>query len=169
MRRILESRCEESCKTGGEETEKLSVIRDEVKDTNMKIFTMIVEMQKNIQIIRRSLPRQIERQQPVYFIDACGFHTPFHLEFIDCWEAFDAVLEIRFRDKGLRKIQRREYVLERGSDGKAIERHTPWNRCFSPGMQLTMDMLFKESNHATNTCPACGQESYEATDSGVDW
>jgi hypothetical protein len=169
FRRILESQHEESCEIRAKEAEELKNIGNEVKDTNMKIYSMIVEMQQNIQIIRNNLPPQITRQQPVHFIDACGFHAPFHLEFIDCWEAFEAVLRVRFRDKGLRKIKRREYVLERSCDKKAIGRHIPWNRCVSPGMQFTMDMLFKDFDSATNTCPSCGQESNESMDTEIDW
>jgi len=33
------------------------------------------------QIITR-IPGQVNRQQPVYFIDALGRHTLFHLEFV---------------------------------------------------------------------------------------
>jgi hypothetical protein len=29
-----------------------------------------------------TMPGQIERQQPVYLLDALGRHTPFHLEFV---------------------------------------------------------------------------------------
>ena len=46
--------------------------------TNVQIFQIVL----NIQNIITRIPGQIERQQPVYFIDALGRHTPFYLEFI---------------------------------------------------------------------------------------
>jgi hypothetical protein len=49
---------------------------------NVKIFKVVLDIQN---IITR-IPGQIERQQPVYFVDALGRHTPFHLEFITCPE-----------------------------------------------------------------------------------
>lgn len=50
--------------------------------TNVKIFNIVL----NIQTLITRLPAQVERQQPVFLIDALGRHTPFHLEFITCAE-----------------------------------------------------------------------------------
>lgn len=50
--------------------------------TNVQIFQIVLEIQN----IVTKIPGQVDRQQPVYFIDAIGRHTPFHLEFITCAE-----------------------------------------------------------------------------------
>jgi len=36
-----------------------------------------------------SIPGQIERQQPVFFVDALGKYSPFHLEFVRSAEVMD--------------------------------------------------------------------------------
>tara|TARA_R110002060_G_scaffold3785_13_gene5840 strand:- start:545 stop:715 length:171 start_codon:yes stop_codon:yes gene_type:complete len=46
--------------------------------TNVKIFQMVVKIH---QIITQ-IGGQIQRQQPVYLIDAIGRQSAFHLEFI---------------------------------------------------------------------------------------
>jgi hypothetical protein len=48
----------------------------------MKIYEMVVNMNK----IMNNMPCQIERQQPVYLLDALGRYCPFHLEFIQSYE-----------------------------------------------------------------------------------
>jgi hypothetical protein len=42
------------------------------------VFQVVLDIQN---IIKR-IPGQIDRQQPVYFIDALGKSSPFHLEFV---------------------------------------------------------------------------------------
>ena len=46
--------------------------------TNAQVFQIVL----NIQNIITRVPGQIDRQQPVYFVDALGRQTPFFLEFI---------------------------------------------------------------------------------------
>jgi len=46
--------------------------------TNTLVFQTVLGLQKII----TALPGQIERQQPVYFIDALSKQAPFHLEFV---------------------------------------------------------------------------------------
>jgi hypothetical protein len=45
---------------------------------NIQIFRIVL----NLQNIIKRIPGQVERQQPVYFVDALGRHMPFHLEFV---------------------------------------------------------------------------------------
>jgi hypothetical protein len=51
---------------------------NENSQTNVQIFEVVL----NLQNIVTRIPGQVERQQPVYLIDAVGRHQPFHLEFI---------------------------------------------------------------------------------------
>jgi hypothetical protein len=48
------------------------------RHTNVQVFQIVL----NIQEIISRIPGQVDRQQPVYLIDALGRHSPFHLEFI---------------------------------------------------------------------------------------
>ena len=50
--------------------------------TNIQIFQMMC----TIQAIVTQIPGQINRQQPVYMVDALGKETPFHLEFVQSAE-----------------------------------------------------------------------------------
>lgn len=55
-----------------------------------------------------SLPSRLERSLidgPFIPEDALGRTAPVHLQFVTCWDAFDAVLEIRFRNlQGHKKV-----------------------------------------------------------------
>jgi hypothetical protein len=82
-------------------TEELQSIMLKVLNTNMKIYQMALDMQK----LQFQLSPQVDRQQPVYFEDAHGRIAPFHIEFINSFEAFQAVMEVRFRHlPGLKKV-----------------------------------------------------------------
>jgi hypothetical protein len=84
------------------QTEELQSIMLKVLETNMKIYEMVLDMQK----FQFQLPPQVVRQQPVYFEDAHGRVAPFHIEFINSFDAFQAVMEVRFRHlPGLKKVQ----------------------------------------------------------------
>lgn len=82
----------------------LGNVMKEIRETSLQTYLMILKMQT-------TLPPQVERQQPVHFLDACGVHAPFHLEFINCWEAFLAVLKVRFERRSLRVVEKKRYVL----------------------------------------------------------
>jgi hypothetical protein len=44
--------------------------------------------------------------------DAIGRIAPVHLQFVTSWDAFNAVLEIRFRDlQGFKKVKDKQYGL----------------------------------------------------------
>jgi hypothetical protein len=68
---------------GAEDVLHQEIMMNVVK-TNMKVYSMIMEMQKMMVM----LPPQIDRQQPVYFEDAHGRIAPFFTEFISSREVF---------------------------------------------------------------------------------
>lgn len=134
----------------------------EVMQLNLKIYHTITEMQR--------IPPQVLCQQPVTFIDACGYQSPIHLEFINSWEAFEAVLKCRFEGKGIHKIERREYILEIAYSKKVINRHKSWDACIKPGETLYMDMLFKVYDRTEiSICPGCRYDSKAPLEQEVDW
>ena len=153
---------EEQRLSNEEKLKEMTQVMTETKETKVRIFQMVMKLQND-------LPAQINRQQPIHFIDACGFHAPFHLEFINSLDAFEAVLKVRFEDKGLRKILRREYALERGGKKMVISQKMRWDRCILPGTTLYMDMLFKVPYETINSCPTCNVETTNSTKQEIDW
>jgi hypothetical protein len=141
---------------------EFSRIVNEVRQTNLEIYRMVLQMQT-------ALPLQVQRQQPVYFLDACGFHAPFHLEFINSWEAFVAVLGIRFKHRGLRVIEKKQYVLEDANQQRVIDMARPFETCFFPGQQVNMDACFDEKTGTRTSCPVCQHIETAALDEAIDW
>jgi hypothetical protein len=46
----------------------------------------------------------------VIFLDALSGVAPIHLDWIDSWDAFLAVLEVRFKSLGHSKVKRRKFA-----------------------------------------------------------
>ncbi len=130
--------------------------------TNLQIYDIILNMQAN-------LPQQMERQQPVSFLDACGRLSLVHLEFITSAEAFLAVLKIRFQDAGLRKIEKGQFALEETRSKRRIDLRRPWHTCFLPGQKIDMSMIFSRLESAKVTCPGCQHEATSQTTEDVEW
>lgn len=113
-----------------EQNEDLRDIILKILKANVQIFDMVLNMQAN-------LPQQVERQQPVLFLDAFNRLSPVHLEFITSAEAFVAVLKVRFQDAGLRKIERGQYSLEEACSNRKIDLQRPWHTCFLQAKKST--------------------------------
>lgn len=130
-----------------------------VLDSNMKIYTRTLEMQN---LMQSQLPPQIERQQPVYFEDAHGRISPFHIEFINSFEAFQSVLEVRFQYvPGFRKVKQIEYIVQDSRLKKPLDlRNNAWERMFLPGRKFNMSMVFRNMpTDVSTSCPSCYTEN----------
>jgi hypothetical protein len=149
---------------------ELQSIMTKVLETNMKVYQIVLDMQKAIQT---QLPLQIDRQQPVYFEDAHGRLAPFHVEFINSLEAFQAVMEVRFRHvPGLKKFLRREYLLQEPGRKRKLNLQAPWELLFLPGRRVVMSMIFQTPQTSTSSCPGCQTENDVSTNdlhSDVQW
>jgi hypothetical protein len=122
------------------------------------------------------LPSHLERGligEPFILEDAIGRQAPVHFQFVTSWDAFDAVLEIRFRNlQGHRKIVEKQYGLQHGATGKEIERSKAWQRAFLPGQRVEMSMVFhREEPVSTDrnsvTCPGCHASASNPTDADI--
>jgi hypothetical protein len=119
------------------------------------------------------LPIRLERgliEEPVILEDAIGRIAPVHLQFVTSWDAFDAVLEIRFRGmQGHRKIIQRQYELQDRVSGKDIEKSRSWDRAFLPGQRVEMSMLFHsdEPANAHTACPGCHTSAQSSADAEI--
>ena len=113
-----------------EQNEDLRDIVLKILKANVQIFDMVLNMQAN-------LPQQVERQQPVLFLDAFNRLSPVHLEFITSAEAFVAVPKVRFQDAGLRKIERGQYSLKEACSNRKIDLQRPWHTRFLQAKKST--------------------------------
>ncbi|KAF4627334.1 hypothetical protein G7Y89_g10823 [Cudoniella acicularis] len=150
---------------------KLSEIAETASITRQKSyidnFKDIIVL--NIQNIITKIPAQVERQQPVYLIDALGKFSPFHLEFIRSAEALTAVLQSNVNKAGQarKKIQKGEFVIQNSVTGRDINIFDDWQSCFYPGQRVEMSLVFQQRWQTGNSCPGCGYECAGSTDSDV--
>lgn len=160
LRRIISS---DEQRGESQKLTQLNEIIKEVCETSLETYRTVLKMQK-------SLPMQVEDQKPVYFTDACAFAARIDLTWINSWEAFLAVLGVRFKQRGLQIVEKKQYVLEDASSKIVIDSRKSFESCFFPGRQVNMDALFNAKEHSTNCCPVCryGEPSAVA-DQPVDW
>jgi hypothetical protein len=112
--------------------------------------------------LQSALPSRLERGligDPVILEDPIGRIASVHLQFIDSWDAFHSVLEVRFRNMpGHRKLKQRRYALQVGGTGRDVELSRPWQNAFLPGQRIEMSFIF-EDRSGGNTCPGCQNPS----------
>jgi hypothetical protein len=99
---------------------------------NKSLETHILEIKAAVKI-QNEVPPQILLQRPVVLNDALGRIAPFHLEFISSVEALLAVLKIRFKNVGLKKISLLEFELRERRQQKQIILQAPWETVFMVG------------------------------------
>jgi hypothetical protein len=91
---------------------------------NKTLEVHLVEV-KTMLMVQQELPSQIPLRRPVILIDAFEERMlPFHLDFIDSFEALSAVLLIRFKSKGddaIYRIQQQLFVLYEHSRQSQID------------------------------------------------
>ena len=58
-------------------------------------------------------------------------------------QAFVAVLKIRFKDLGLRKVEKGEFLLEDTRRKKFLDLSEPWAKTIRPGQHIGMSMIFR--------------------------
>jgi hypothetical protein len=150
-------------KPSDEDRSELRNIVTEVRETSLEIYRMVLKMQS-------SLPAKVEDQKPVYFVDACGFQARIDLTWINSWEAFFAVLGVRFKQRGLKIVDRKQFVLEDAQSNRLVDSTRPFESCFMPGRKITMDACFDEKEQTGNCCPSCRyQEPDTEADQAIDW
>lgn len=114
-------------------------------------------------------------EDPFILEDAIGRVALVHLRFINSWQAFDTVMEIRFTGKqGLPKIQRREYILEENATGLKIDRSMDFSDCFLPEQKIVMSLVFRKESAfpvapLVTPCPRCQAPPANLVDSNILW
>jgi hypothetical protein len=141
--------------------------------TNFRVFQMIYD----IQLFITRIPGQVQRQQPVYFIDAFNRESPFHLEFVRSAEALLAVLKVNFEQAGCDSdmIDKREFVIEESGTHNVVDITQNWDTCFYPGQRVAMSMVFRGMSDKSWTlgskpsCPRCGSSSNGSMAEEISW
>lgn len=137
---------------------ELQHLVQKVLESNMRIFNTVIQIQQ----LQASLPPQVDRQQPILFEDAHERLTPFHVEFINSFAAFQAVLEVRFSQvPGLKKVRGLEYAMQDTASKKALDLSRPWESIFRPGRKVVMSMLFQQVESTISSCPGCLRENLQ--------
>lgn len=138
----------------------LKRLLDDVVAGNRAIYSEILQLRSCVAAFDSHLPPLIS-EQPFVFEDACGHVAPIHLTYITTWEAFQAVLEISFKDRpGLGKIRRKEYSLQEEATGREISQSTDIRLAILPGQKIVQDILFgdgrkKSTSPSSVICPYC--------------
>ncbi|KAH8819392.1 hypothetical protein F5884DRAFT_10370 [Xylogone sp. PMI_703] len=145
----------------------------ELKIMMSKIFRTNIATYEAVVAIQRVLPSNLERtmfREPFILEDAIGRISPVHMDFINSWEAFDAILRLRFENvQGYKKVQNNEYILQEHATRREIARTRPWNLAFLPGQRVDMSLIFtKKAEEAEATpstsCPNCHAVSHQSQD-----
>jgi hypothetical protein len=147
----------------------------ELKGYMHRIIAMNIATYHAVISIQSALPGRLERgliEEPFILEDAIGRIAPVHLQFVTSWDAFNAVLQIRFREmQGFEKVKQKQYGLQDKASKRDIEDSRPWQRAFLPGQRIEMSFLFdtreNENNANAAVCPGCQTPSTEPTDAEV--
>jgi hypothetical protein len=153
----------------------------EMKTMMFKIFRTNIAIYDTVLAIQRTLPSHLERtfiEEPFILNDAIGRVSPVHMQFISSWDAFDAVLQWRFKNvQGYKKVQNKDYVFHDQISKREISRKRPWDGAFRPGQKVTMSLVFfrkrgrseKQKTEVSTSCPNCQNVSENSQDMEVEW
>ena len=154
--------------------------------TNIKVFQIVL----NIQKIITNIPAQIERQQPVWLVDATGRSSPFHLEFVrsaKVWrdhtakivdkqltspvQALVAVLALNFEYLGpaADMVRDGDFVIQEEGTCIDIDLSQTWESCFFPGRRVNMSMIFARSKNTDMDCPKCKAVIKGESGRDIEW
>ena len=126
---------------------------------NRRSFSAILSLQTSVGAL---LAQLVLVGQSCVLEDALGRRTPFELQFINSWEAFQAILEVRFRNaRGHSRVRCQQYVLQDAKTRSDIDFFRPWDTALVPGQTYNMHIMFYSLSprHAVVTeCPRCEAE-----------
>lgn len=142
--------------------------------TTLRTLVMVnnaqqAEILRTVKVIQNSVPPQVLLQQPFVFTDALNRRAPVHLEWINSWDAFIAVLKVRFRDAGSKKIDNREFALSCSRLNRDITWNQSWESAFLPGREYGMSMVFQQATSDTTLCVSCRQPCDDVPDQDTTW
>jgi hypothetical protein len=152
----------------------LSSLGSDLRQYMGNVFTINVATFRMVSELRTALPSHLERtliQEPFLLEDALGRISPVHSQFINSWEAFDAVIQIRFQNQqGYSKILKKEFILQERETRRDISRTEPWESTILPGQKIDMSMVFTHTHNPYQMyCPACLHVCEKFSKAGTQW
>jgi hypothetical protein len=141
-----------------------------------RIILINISTYRAVMAVQRTLSSGLERslvQEPFILEDAIGRISPVHMQFINSWKAFHAVLSRRFEHlQGYNKVQRGEYILQEHTTRREISRSQRWEAAFLPGQRIDKSLIFNSKNQDSSvgtSCPSCKTNSDYSQDLEVLW
>ena len=147
----------------------------EMKEMMVRIININLATYNTVLSIQRVISGGLQRSlnhEPFILEDAIGRMSPVHMQFINSWDALDAVLELRFRKiQGYAKVKRLEYTFQEHSTKRVISRTRNWEGAFIPGQRIDMSLIFdfKDPSAVRTTCPSCKMASQDSRDTETEW
>ena len=83
-----------------------------------------------------------------------------------------ALLKVEFKDVGLRKIEKGQFLIEDSNTHRKIDLSKPWKLCFRPGQRVNMSMIFenlRSGERGKTICPSCHEVSDGSAGSVKAW
>lgn len=143
---------------------------NDIKSKVTQVLTINAEIYKVIVATQKRIPPSLSYQQPVTFQDALGRISPVHLEFVNSWAAFDAIVTARFSDMpGQSKVAKREWVLQDHTTKRELKRSLPWESLILPGQRIEMSIIFNSPHSGSTSCPGCGAKVEGSCASEMQW
>jgi hypothetical protein len=134
-------------------------------------------MMKLLQLVRQQneMPPQVPLQRPVKSLDACGFETYFHIDFVVSLDVFKTAIRARFKERGvspngLQKVDRLEFAIRAGK--KELSLKGKWQQVFKPGQTVDMSMKFRRVavEQASPRCQCTYRYTYkDCHDDEAEW
>ncbi|KAL9109190.1 MAG: hypothetical protein Q9227_006115 [Pyrenula ochraceoflavens] len=137
-----------------------------ILSTTTATYRVMLDVQASIQ---SNLGRSLV-QEPCILEDAIGRVAPVHTQFVNSWEAFEAVLELQFKnfdDSGI--IQDRQYILLEHTNKQEIIRSRPFEDVFLPGKKILMSVVLENEAIQEPSCPRCEAALRSREESEVQW
>ncbi len=145
---------------------------EDIKNFMHGIFVQTFATYNIVVDIRNLLPSRPERslyQEPFILEDPLGRIFPITMQFVNSWDAFDAVMGLQFRNlPGYRMVQQQQYVLRDSAANRDIQRRFPWEAELRPGQRIVMCMIFNDYL-GWNGCPKCLSGPRVVEDVDVKW
>ena len=157
----------------------LSILSAEHRQYFLFLMQQNKQLLQNIEDLGRmmqyqnAIPPQVLLGLPVVLLDCFGKTAPFHLEFIDSFESFMAVMKTRFKQAGVKssgiaKLENHEFSIQDTRRKRFIDVTQPWPTVFQSGQNVDMSMVFHRFACPPSTCPACYSKN-EGGEEEVNW
>jgi hypothetical protein len=104
-----------------------------IRNQNKTLEVLLIQV-KTIVEVQQEMPPQVLLGRPVILVDAFEENRlPFHLEFINSFEALFAVFVMRFRHRGdgaVMRIRRQMFDMYESSKQQRVDLNGPWVKAF---------------------------------------